>query len=1110
MKKKTRRGLGNNRARNVSIYYVNINGLKSKLDSLGCTMETVAPDVIALCEIKTITPGYATSFFKARGYDPPIIDKHSGLMIAAKPKFNMVNVTTTAHNNIISTSIKMGLNHMTIVLAYGLQETAKEEERVEFFEELELEMMAAENRGNNTMLVGDLNSKIIQENDLIKELTPNGTLLNNMISRCSLNVLNFNKKCIGNWTRMQAKNGVTERSIIDYIIVNDNVEKVVTEMIIDEEKLFAPFWIRKSKNKMEKRQYSDHNAILVTLQIPFNRSKRSKDTEHSNLHSGWKISSSGMDKFSEITQEIDDIPIQGKEDVELLPLINNLMDMCFKKRRKPQHIHPNINKENIVFITPLRKIVKTLCPIMRLGKIEKKVVKEYIEYIRSLQSEMVQEKKANRVMQAMKDLENDDQSMSIDKFWKMKKKISPKDTSKSSILVDGKEICSDSAIIKEYEKEFVNRLAHKTINEKFEGYEETTKKLMNLYLKHSSQNKDEPDFTDKEVTDAIDSLSKGTAPGPHPVPPDVYKKAGNGLVKMIRKAINQIKNKLEIPSNWLDNLIVTIFKNKGSRKVLKYYRGVFLGNILAKILEKVIKNRIKNQLLNINILQAGSRTDRGPPDSLFILNAAIDHAKYLKRRLNITFYDYTTCFDSLWLEDCMLSLWDIGIQNEMFNLIFKLNESTKIHIKTPYGMSECFTCDRIVKQGSVLSSNICSASTGELCDENKDGFAIIGQVLVNDTLYVDDTTDLNTDINETVVSHHHVDNFSNAKRLGMNAPKCGILMINFRKHDSVPSLWIGDGRIERIMLAKFLGDMINDKGNNKDLIIDRVNKGKTVMAICFALCSEIAMGTYFVEAAILLYNSVFLSTIIFNSQAWTNLLIEDLKKLQVIQLRYLKRILSSPQSTANCFVFLEMGVLPIEYVIHCRQLGFLYHILCLEEQDPVKQIYHEQLSLPFEKNWGNKTQSLLAQYDLKDVSPSDMSKSSWKQMVKDKVRAYAFNTLVNEASVKTKICHLTYTTFTPQPYISKFPPKVASVVFKIRSKNIECKANRKSSSSDMLCRLCKTSGETQEHIINCPCVKHEDEEDLDISPIMNQDTENHSKLAADVCERLRRFHEKLS
>ena len=80
---------------------------------------------------------------------------------------------------------------------------------------------------------------------------------------------------------------------------------------------------------------------------------------------------------------------------------------------------------------------------------------------------------------------------------------------------------------------------------------------------------------------------------------------------------------------------------------------------------------------------------------------------------------------------------------------------------------------------------------------------MIGKVLVNDTLYVDDTTDLNTDINETIISHHHIDNFSNAKRLGMNAPKCGILMVNHRKHDSVPSLWIGDGQIDWIIVGQF-------------------------------------------------------------------------------------------------------------------------------------------------------------------------------------------------------------------------------------------------------------------------------------------------------------------
>ena len=145
-------------------------------------------------------------------------------------------------------------------------------------------------------------------------------------------------------------------------------------------------------------------------------------------------------------------------------------------------------------------------------------------------------------------------------------------------------------------------------------------------------------------------------------------------------------------------------------------------------------------------------------------------------------------------------------------------------------------------------SNICSASTGQLCDENKDGFAVVGGTLINDTLYVDDTTDLNTDINETIKSHNHIVNFSKAKRLGLNGQKCGIIIVNKKKHDSMPSLYIGSDRVQQISVAKFLGDMINDKGNNKDLILDRVNKGKSAMANCLALSNEVTMGIHYVQS----------------------------------------------------------------------------------------------------------------------------------------------------------------------------------------------------------------------------------------------------------------------
>jgi len=60
----------------------------------------------------------------------------------------------------------------------------------------------------------------------------------------------------------------------------------------------------------------------------------------------------------------------------------------------------------------------------------------------------------------------------------------------------------------------------------------------------------------------------------------------------------------------------------------------------------------------------------------------IEHAKYLNSKLFLTFYNFSTCFDSLWLEDATLSL---GVKNELFALIFKMNEMANISVKTPHG-----------------------------------------------------------------------------------------------------------------------------------------------------------------------------------------------------------------------------------------------------------------------------------------------------------------------------------------------------------------------------------------------------------------------------------------
>ena len=116
------------------------------------------------------------------------------------------------------------------------------------------------------------------------------------------------------------------------------------------------------------------------------------------------------------------------------------------------------------------------------------------------------------------------------------------------------------------------------------------------------------------------------------------------LVKATTDVLNHIKNNLVIPDSWIKVIVVTLFKNKGSRKKLKYYRGIFLTAVLSKVMEKLIKVRTEEKMKRISSFQLGARNNRGPPDSLFILRSLIDHAMYLRSPLFLTMYDYSTYF----------------------------------------------------------------------------------------------------------------------------------------------------------------------------------------------------------------------------------------------------------------------------------------------------------------------------------------------------------------------------------------------------------------------------------------------------------------------------------
>ena len=118
------------------MYYININGFKVRADSLEAIILSLnKPDVVVLCEIRTVSSGTIRKYFEDLGYYN-ILKIESGVVIAAKFKLNMVNVTKSAHDNVLAGCVKVGNSDITVIALYGPQETEKADVRSEFYEEV--------------------------------------------------------------------------------------------------------------------------------------------------------------------------------------------------------------------------------------------------------------------------------------------------------------------------------------------------------------------------------------------------------------------------------------------------------------------------------------------------------------------------------------------------------------------------------------------------------------------------------------------------------------------------------------------------------------------------------------------------------------------------------------------------------------------------------------------------------------------------------------------------------------------------------------------------------------------------------------------------------------
>ena len=249
-------------AKNLSqlkMYFVNVRGIKSKIEQVRKIIKEEDPDIIGMVE----TMMAEKDELEIEGYKMLRNDRNEeggGVMVAVKEKYKNIVIEVSREKD-MEESLWMvfgSREKMRIGVVYAPQESRTiKKELKKMYVRIEEQLEEARKKGQSVFVMEDLNCKIgewIEGNGV--KVTKGGRLLKSLVEKNRLIVVNGTKECEGMWTRDEKGN----KSVIDYILVGREDEKRISKMKIDEGKLMTPYRVDSEKKKV----YTDHNAIMVT------------------------------------------------------------------------------------------------------------------------------------------------------------------------------------------------------------------------------------------------------------------------------------------------------------------------------------------------------------------------------------------------------------------------------------------------------------------------------------------------------------------------------------------------------------------------------------------------------------------------------------------------------------------------------------------------------------------------------------------------------------------------------------------------------------------------------------------------------------------------------
>lgn len=473
-----------------------------------------------------------------------------------------------------------------------------------------------------------------------------------------------------------------------------------------------------------------------------------------------------------------------------------------------------------------------------------------------------------------------------------------------------------------------------------------------------------------EVVIALKQINTAKSPGIDGIPAEVLQQGGDVVTDSVTALIVNVWNGSPVPQDWIDAILVSLFKGKGLKSNCNDFRGISLLAVVGKVFTRLLLNRLQTHICPVVVpeSQCGFRAGRGTADMVFSARQLQEKCTEQHLPLYQVFVDLTKAFDTVNRTALWRILEKLGCPPTFVNMFKQLYSNMQAQVNFNGELSEPIPVDNGVKQGGIAAPTLFSIyfavailhafknsdigilvryrTTGKLFNltrykaKTKTFIA-----LVRDLLYADDC--------DLVAHSEHdmqrtLDLFSSAciafgltislkKTKVMFTPAPGAPYVE-------PNILIQGTRLDVVDSFVYLGSSLSRDGSLDSEIDLRLGKASTAFGTLQKRVwsdRDLALST-----KLCVYDACVVTSLLYSCETWTPYR-RHLKTLERFHQTCLRRILniSWKSLTSDTEVLSKAGCPSIEARIVKNHMRWVGHVIRMDDSRLPKQLLYGELVL---------------------------------------------------------------------------------------------------------------------------------------------------------------------